>query len=150
MSPDDATRASLAAFEVERPRLVGALVRMVRDVGLAEDLAQDVLLVALEEWPRGGIPASPGAWLTAAAKNRAIDALRRRRMVEQKHAALAFESEPRAPHPDAEAGEGVGDDLLRLVEDEMEVAAGPDGGKRRFTLRSVRLADWNPNASSLF
>lgn len=115
MSPDDATRASLAAFEVERPRLVGALVRMVRDVGLAEDLAQDVLLVALEEWPRGGIPASPGAWLTAAAKNRAIDALRRRRMVEQKHAALAFESEPRAPHPDAEAGEGVGDDLLRLV-----------------------------------
>ena len=90
---DDATRASLAAFEVERPRLVGALVRMVRDVALAEDLAQDVLVLALEEWPRGGIPTNPGAWLTVAAKNRAIDALRRRRMVDGKHAALAAEAE---------------------------------------------------------
>jgi RNA polymerase sigma factor (sigma-70 family) len=113
---DDATRASLAAFEVERPRLVGALVRMVRDVALAEDLAQDVLVLALEEWPRGGIPTNPGAWLTVAAKNRAIDALRRRRMVDGKHAALAAEAEAVVHVRDDDIDEAsLGDDLLRLV-----------------------------------
>lgn len=113
---DDATRASLAAFEVERPRLVGALVRMVRDVALAEDLAQDVLVLALEEWPRGGIPTNPGAWLTVAAKNRAVDALRRRRMVDGKHAALAAEAEAVVHVRDDDIDEAsLGDDLLRLV-----------------------------------
>ena len=113
MSDEPARRAVEAAFRVERPRLVGALVRMVRDVALAEDLAQEVLVVALEEWPASGIPANPGAWLVAAAKNRAIDALRRRAMVARKHESLAGAAEPAAPEIDLV--EPVGDDLLRLV-----------------------------------
>lgn len=113
MSDGTARSAVEAAFRVERPRLVGALVRMVRDVTLAEDLAQEALLVALEAWPTSGIPANPGAWLVAAAKNRAIDALRRRKMVERKHEAMAGEAEASiAPEG---APEAAGDDLLRLI-----------------------------------
>jgi RNA polymerase sigma factor (sigma-70 family) len=112
-------RAIEAVFRIESARLIAGLVRMVRDVGLAEELAQEALVAALERWPESGIPDRPGAWLMAAAKHRAIDQLRRGKLVERKHQELGQQLESRqgeAP-PDLEAAldDGVGDDLLRLV-----------------------------------
>src|SRR5687767_3968388 len=91
---------------------------MVRDVGLAEELAQDALVTAMERWPRSGIPANPGAWLMATAKHRAIDAIRHRRMLERKHDELGREleaDETNAPDLDAALDDDIGDDLLRLM-----------------------------------
>ncbi len=88
---------------------------MVRDVGLAEELAQDALVVALEQWPEAGIPENPGAWLMQTAKNRAIDQLRRRRVVDRKHEELALLDPAQAPDVERAIDEDVGDDLLRLV-----------------------------------
>ena len=85
MSPKDAHGAIDAVWRIESPRLIAGLARMVRDVGLAEDLAQDALVAALERWPETGVPENPGAWLMATAKNRAIDMLRRRSLAERKH-----------------------------------------------------------------
>jgi len=107
-----------AVWRIESPKLIAGLTRMVRDVGLAEDLAQDALVAALEQWPGEGIPRNPGAWLMAAAKNRAIDQFRRRRMLTEKHTAIGHELEEaqrRAPDFDAALDDDVGDDLLRLV-----------------------------------
>jgi RNA polymerase sigma factor (sigma-70 family) len=105
-------KAIEAVWRIESARLIGGLVRMVRDVGLAEDLAQEALIAALERWPASGIPDNPGAWLMATAKNRAIDELRRSQMRERKQGAL--EEEPATVSlPDLD--EDVGDDLLRLV-----------------------------------
>jgi RNA polymerase sigma-70 factor, ECF subfamily len=114
-----ATRKAIeAVWRIESARLIGGLVRMVRDVGLAEDLGQEALVTALERWPDTGIPENPGAWLMATAKNRAIDQLRRRQMAERKHEAIE-QAASGTPHwaPDFEAAldEVVGDDLLRLV-----------------------------------
>ena len=80
-----------AVWRMESPRLVAGLTRMVRDVGLAEDLAQDALVAALERWPRSGVPDNPGAWLMAIAKRRAIDLFRRNERLDRKHAELAVE-----------------------------------------------------------
>jgi RNA polymerase sigma-70 factor, ECF subfamily len=105
-------------WRIESPRLIGGLVAVVRDVGLAEDLAQEALVTALERWPEMGIPENPGAWLMAAAKNRAIDLHRRRQMQERKHDAIDEETSRLSPAgPDLETvlDENVGDDLLRLV-----------------------------------
>ncbi len=115
-----ATRAAIeAVWRIESARLIGGLVRLVRDVGLAEDLAQEALVTALERWPATGIPDNPGAWLMATAKNRAIDQLRRAQMLERKQGALADDAATAgtATVPDLEAAldEDVGDDLLRLV-----------------------------------
>jgi RNA polymerase sigma factor (sigma-70 family) len=88
---------------------------MVRDVGLAEELAQDALVAALEQWPPSGIPDNPGAWLMGTAKHRAIDQLRRRRLLERKHAEIGREMEARAPDYDTAIDDDVGDDLLRLI-----------------------------------
>src|SRR5512145_1288509 len=92
---------------------------MVRDVGLAEELAQDALVTALERWPQSGIPDNPGAWLMAAAKHRAIDSLRRKKLLERKHAEIGreLEVEQDAAGPDLEAAldDDIGDDLLRLI-----------------------------------
>lgn len=108
-----------AVWRIESARLIGGLVRVVRDVGLAEDLAQDALVIALERWPETGIPDNPGAWLMATAKNRAIDQLRRQQMVERKHDVLAHEALRSASSsvPDIERAldEGVEDDVLRLI-----------------------------------
>ncbi|HEX3111885.1 MAG TPA: sigma factor, partial [Candidatus Eisenbacteria bacterium] len=84
----DTHRAIEAVWKIEAPRLIGALTRVVRDVGLAEDLAQDALLVALERWPESGVPDNPAAWLMAAAKHKAIDRIRREKRLEQKHAEI--------------------------------------------------------------
>lgn len=112
----DAVRKTIAAvWRIESGRLLGGLMRMVRDVGLAEDLAQETLLAALERWPGSGVPANPGAWLTTVARNRALDVLRRRQLVDRKHAELAV-PEPEAPALEAALdAAAVGDDLLRLI-----------------------------------
>ncbi len=119
MSAERATRDAITAvWRIESARLIGGLVRVVRDVGLAEDLAQEALVTALERWPEAGIPDNPGAWLMATAKHRAIDELRRRHMIERKHEAIHDEAgagAPRGPDLEARLDDEVGDDLLRLV-----------------------------------
>ena len=107
-----------AVWRIESARLIAGLARIVRDVGLAEDLAQDALLAALERWPESGIPNNPGAWLMATAKHRAIDQLRRRTLLDRKHEELGQEMEvqQQMAGPDLDAmDDDVGDDLLRLV-----------------------------------
>jgi RNA polymerase sigma factor (sigma-70 family) len=112
----EAHRAIQAVFRIESARLIAGLTRMVRDVGLAEELAQDALVTALERWPESGVPENPGAWLMATAKRRAIDQLRRNRLLERKHEELGLQSEIQdAPDLDEALDENVGDDLLRLV-----------------------------------
>jgi RNA polymerase sigma factor (sigma-70 family) len=111
-------RAIDAVWRIESPRLIAGLARMVRDVGLAEELAQDALVAALERWPEAGIPDSPGAWLMATAKHRAIDLLRRQKRLDRKHEEIGRaveEEQERAPDLDGAIDENVGDDLLRLV-----------------------------------
>ena len=107
-----------AIWRIEQPRLIAGLVRMVRDVALAEDLAQDALVAALKTWPETGVPDRPGAWLMAAAKRRAIDLLRRDQMLSRKHAALQHELEEEekvAPDLDSALDDDFGDDMLRLM-----------------------------------
>ncbi len=115
----DAHRAIEAVFRIESPRLIAGLARMVRDVGLAEELAQDALVTALERWPESGVPDNPGAWLMATAKNRAIDQLRRRKRVDRKReelgATIELERELSMPDLEGKIDDQVGDDLLRLV-----------------------------------
>ena len=120
LEADQATRAAIeAVWRLESARLIASLVRIVRDVGLAEDLAQDALLAALERWPRTGVPDNPGAWLMATAKHRSIDHVRRRAMLERKHDQLGYELEAQqeaaVPDLDAAIDDHVGDDLLRLM-----------------------------------
>jgi RNA polymerase sigma factor (sigma-70 family) len=108
-----------AVWRIESPRLIAGLARIVGDVGLAEDLAQDALVAALEQWPESGVPRNPGAWLMAAAKHRAIDQLRRGRLLKRKHEELARVLEARqegaVPDLDAAIDDPVGDDLLGLI-----------------------------------
>jgi RNA polymerase sigma factor (sigma-70 family) len=111
----DIHRTIEAVWRIESARLIAGLARMVRDVGLAEELAQDALVAALEQWPPSGIPDNPGAWLMGTAKHRAIDQLRRRRLLERKHAEIGREIEARAPDYDTAIDDDVGDDLLRLI-----------------------------------
>jgi RNA polymerase sigma-70 factor, ECF subfamily len=115
----DAHRAIDAVWRIESAKLIAGLTRVVRDVGLAEDLAQDALVAALERWPESGVPDNPGAWLMATAKHRAIDRLRRDRMLDRKQDQLAVELEVQleraTPDLDAAIDDHVGDDLLRLV-----------------------------------
>jgi len=104
-------------FRIESPRLIAGLVRIVRDVGLAEELAQDALVAALEKWPATGVPDRPGAWLMATAKHRAIDRVRRQQMADRKHEAIEHEQAQASGGPDIDEAldDEVGDDLLRLV-----------------------------------
>src|SRR6202011_3554307 len=114
----DTHRAIDAVWRIESPRLIAGLARIVRDVGVAEDLAQDALVAALEQWPKSGVPDNPGAWLMAAAKHRAIDHFRRNQRLERKHEEIGRELEVNeAAVPDFDAGldDDIGDDLLRLV-----------------------------------
>ena len=119
MTATDTHHAIDAVWRIESPRLIAGLTRMVRDVGLAEDLAHDALVAALEQWPESGVPRNPGAWLMATAKHRAIDLLRRNTWLERKHEELGYELEAQreaaAPDLDAALDDSVGDDLLRLV-----------------------------------
>ena len=108
-----------AAYRLDSARLIAGLTRLVGDVGLAEELAQEALVAALEQWPKSGVPDRPGAWLMAAAKNRALNSLRRAKMLERKHAELGRELDADAEQGvdavDAAIDDDIGDDLLRLV-----------------------------------
>ncbi len=114
-------RAIDAVWRIESPRLIAALARITGDVGVAEDLAQDALVAALQQWPESGVPRNPGAWLMAAAKHRAIDFWRRRKLLDRKHDELGYTLEAQEQSvPDLEGAldrqaEDVGDDLLRLI-----------------------------------
>jgi RNA polymerase sigma factor (sigma-70 family) len=115
----DIHRAIDAVWRIESPRLIAGLARRVRDVSLAEDLAQDALVAALERWPESGIPDNPGAWLMAAAKHRAIDTFRRTKLLERKHEELGRELDARQEAAvaslESAIDDHVGDDLLRLI-----------------------------------
>ena len=108
-----------AIFRIERARLIAGLARLMRNVDLAEELAQDALVIALSEWPRNGVPANPGAWLMTAAKRRGIDAIRRDRMRERKHEEIAREldgaSDGAAEAIGAAMDDDLGDELLGLI-----------------------------------
>ena len=114
----DSHRTIETVWRIEAPKLIGGLARIVRDVGIAEDLAQDALVAALESWPESGVPENPGAWLMASAKNRAIDFFRRNQMLDRRHDELRREFEVReltVPDLDTALDDDVGDDLLRLM-----------------------------------
>jgi RNA polymerase sigma-70 factor, ECF subfamily len=123
MTASDTQRTIHAIWRIESPRLIAALARMVGDVGVAEELAQDALVTALERWPQSGVPDNPGAWLTATAKRRAIDELRRRKLLQRKHQELGHELEARQETASAELEEqvdqkddgDVGNELLGLM-----------------------------------
>jgi RNA polymerase sigma factor (sigma-70 family) len=114
----DTQRTIETVWKMESAKVIAGLARIVRDIGVAEDLAQDALVSALEQWPSSGIPRNPGAWLMAAAKHRAIDHFRRHKMLERKHQELGQDLEKKQeaiPDFDAALDDDVGDDLLRLV-----------------------------------
>lgn len=119
MAPADTHQAIEAVFRIERARLIGGLVRMLRDIDLAEEFAQDALVAALADWPRAGVPANPGAWLMATAKRRAIDRIRRERMFARKHAEIlrdaAEAGEDGAALRDAALDDEYDDELLALI-----------------------------------
>jgi RNA polymerase sigma factor (sigma-70 family) len=117
LQANDVHRTIDGVWRIESARIIAGLVRMVRDVGLAEELAQDALVAALERWPESGVPGNPGAWLMQTAKHRAIDVLRRRTMLDRKHAELGRELVERQAPPDLDAAldDPVGDDVLRLA-----------------------------------
>ena len=118
MGASETHRAIEAVWRIESARVIAGLTRIVRDVGIAEELAQDALVAALEQWPAAGIPDKPGAWLMATAKHRAIDFLRRGTLVDRKHADLGREMAERemaVPDLAAAMDDSIGDDMLRLV-----------------------------------
>ncbi len=118
-TPKDVLTAIETVFRIEQARLIAGLARMVRDVGQAEELAQDALVTALSEWPKSGVPNNPGAWLMAAAKRRAIDGFRRKKMLERKHAEigrdLEDERDSSVEQIEAAMDDDVGDELLSLI-----------------------------------
>ena len=119
MTTSDTHRAIEAVWRIESAKVIAGLTRIVGDVGLAEDLAQDALVAALERWPESGVPDNPGAWLMATAKHRAIDSLRRGKLLDRKHVELGHELEARQESPEGELhtalDDHVGDDLLSLM-----------------------------------
>jgi RNA polymerase sigma-70 factor, ECF subfamily len=118
VGPDEINRTIDAVWRIESARVIAAAARIVRDVGLAEELAHDALVAALEQWPRSGVPANPGAWLTATAKHRAIDVVRRKTLAARTQDAVGYEIEARqqrTPDYDRALDDDVGEDLLRLI-----------------------------------
>src|SRR5207248_9434368 len=118
MPATDTHQAIDAVWRIESPRLIAGLARIVRDIGIAEDLAQDALVAALEQWPEEGVPRNPGAWLMAAAKHRAMDHLRREKLLDRKHQEVGYTLRAREmamPELDSALDDDIGDDLLRLI-----------------------------------
>src|SRR6516225_9148869 len=119
MTETDTQRTIDAVWRIESARLIAGLARVVRDVGLAEELAQDAFVAALRQWPESGVPDNPGAWLMAAARHRAIDHVRRDRRLRRKQEEIGRAAGARqgaaAPDLDAALDDDIGDDLLRLV-----------------------------------
>lgn len=139
MTAADQNSAIEAVFRIEQAKLIAALTRVVRDVGVAEELAQDALVAALEQWPRSGIPDKPGAWLMASAKNRAIDRFRRAKLIDRKHqelgSDLAAAGEGEVPDLDTALDDEIGDDLLRL----MFISCHPVLGREAQVALTLRL-----------
>src|ERR1700674_5400118 len=118
MGEPNIQRTVEAVWRMESAKIIAKLARMLRDVGLAEELAQDALVTALEQWPKSGVPSNPGAWLMATAKNRALDQLRRFKLLQRKHPIIAQEAEllvSESAAGDESPDDDVGDDLLRLI-----------------------------------
>ncbi|MHC1945441.1 sigma-70 family RNA polymerase sigma factor [Bradyrhizobium sp. UFLA06-06] len=118
VTEDDVKRTILGVWRIEQPRLITSLSRMLRDVPLAEDLTQEALVAALEHWPLSGVPEKPGAWLMATAKRRALDQIRRNRMLTEKHGMLAHDlarEQDTMPDFDSALDDDIGDELLRLI-----------------------------------
>jgi RNA polymerase sigma factor (sigma-70 family) len=118
MPATDISKAIETVWKIERAKLIAGVTRLVRDVGVAEELAQDALVAALEQWPATGIPDKPGAWLMAAAKNKGLDRLRRAKLMERKHAEIGRgmeEDEQTVPDYETALDDDIGDDLLRLI-----------------------------------
>src|SRR5512139_2192569 len=139
MTAPDIHRTITAVWRIESPKLVAALARITRDVGLAEDLAQDALVAALEQWPVSGVPDRPGAWLMTAAKRRAIDLKRHEAMSERKHEEIGRQADAIsliAPDYDTAIDDEVGDDLLRLMFTACHPALPPES-RTALTLRML-------------
>lgn len=140
MAADPTHRAIEAVFRIERARLIAGLARMTRDIDRAEELAQDALIAALTEWPRTGVPDKPGAWLTVAAKRRAIDGIRRAAMQDRKHAEIARELDGEHEMPaeaiEAALDDDLGDDLLGLIFAACHPVIAPEA-RAALTLRLV-------------
>ncbi len=138
--PDDVRRAIDAVWRIESARLIAGLMRIVQDVGVAEDLAQDALVAALEQWPQSGIPDKPGAWLMATAKHRAIDLFRRNARLHNKQEQLGRhlqrEQELATPDLEADVDDDIGDDLLRLIFTACHPSLSPEA-RVALTLRLV-------------
>lgn len=133
----DTHRTIDAVWRIEAARLIAGLARMVRDVGLAEELAQDALVAALEQWPASGVPQNPGAWLMATAKHRAIDRLRRNKLLERKHQEIGYALDgSQTPDFDAALDDDVGDDMLRLIFTACHPVVSPEG-RAALTLRLI-------------
>ena len=117
MAASDIHDTISTVWRIESARVIAGLARIVRDIGVAEDLAHDALVAALEQWPDAGIPRNPGAWLMGVAKHRAIDHLRRGQLLERKHSELAYEIDVASAPPDLDAAldDDMGDDMLRLI-----------------------------------
>src|SRR6185295_14923230 len=115
MTAPDTRLAIDAVWRIESAALIAGLTRIVRDVAVAEDLAQDALVAALERWPVSGIPENPGAWLMATAKHRAIDHVRRNKLLQRKHEELGVRLHAAAPEPDGPEEGEIGDNMLRLI-----------------------------------
>src|SRR5690242_12973875 len=140
LSPEFATqRAVEAVWRIEAAKLIAGLTKMTRDVGLAEELASDALVVALQQWPRGGIPANPGAWLMQTAKRRAIDQFRHRKMAAAKMPGLTYEAELKeqeAPDYDERLDDDVKDNVLSLIFTACHPILNPEA-RSALTLRLV-------------
>src|SRR6476619_5106703 len=115
MTGHDLARTIDAVWRMESARVIGGLTRMLRDVELAEELAQDALVAALEQWPAAGVPDNPGAWLMATAKHRAIDHVRRNQRYDRKLKTIATEATYEYREVEADLDDDIGDNLLRLV-----------------------------------
>lgn len=129
MTQTETHRAIEAVFRIEQARLIAGLTRIVRDVGLAEELAQDALIAALNHWPESGVPRNPGAWLMQTAKRRAIDYFRRNKMAARKLDELGYdlrEEEATVPDFDSPLDDDVGDDLLKLIFTSCHPVLSPD------------------------
>ena len=139
MAISDPHRVVEAVWRIESARVIAGLARMVHDVGLAEELAQDALVIALEQWPTAGVPDNPGAWLMLTAKHRAIDLLRRRTRYEQKLEVVGRDMEIRQESAEAELDDAlddhIGDDMLRL----LFTACHPALSSRLFALAGLNL-----------
>lgn len=133
---DEVARAIGAIWRMESPRIIARVARMLRNVGVAEEIAQEAWLIALQQWPRSGLPVNPGAWLMTTARNRAIDEIRRQKLAQDNQGVLALDADTNDPgEPDVDSADVIADDLLRLI----FVACHPVLGREARVALTLRL-----------